>query len=543
MYSRLFMPWMASSWAVALLLVFPILALVYESLHPAEEIFSHLMNTVMPTYIINTVLLIAGVGALSFLLAVPAAWLMAMCELPGRKYLQWALMLPLAMPAYIVAYIYTDLLEYAGPVQIFLRDVFGWSSPQEYWFPDIRTLGGAVVVITLSLYPYLYLLARTSFLEQSINLMQSARLLGKSPLQSFFKVSLPLARPAIAIGISLIAMETLADFATVNYFAVSTLTTAVYDTWLGYGSLNAAAKISSLMLLVIVLLLSMERYSRRKQKVFQKSMFHEQDVRFQLKGWRKWGASCYCWALVFAGFLLPFMILINYAIDYFAQSWTAEFLEYSINSFLVSGIVAVLALLIAILVGFYRRLDARPHSSLPARFCSLGYAVPGTVLAIGVLIPFGWLDIKVNDVVEAFGGEGPGLLFSGTMVAIIAGYLVRFSAIAVGSVESSFNKISPSLDMVSRTLGNSPGKMLKRVHIPLIRKGCLAALLLVFIESMKELPAALILRPFNFETLATYVFQYASDEMLEVAALPAIVIVLVGLVPLILLDRSLEQSH
>ncbi|RJG38289.1 ABC transporter permease [Motilimonas pumila] len=543
MYSRLSFSWTASSWAFALLLVFPIIALVYEGLKPAEEIFQHLMATVMWDYILNTVLLILGVCIASLLVAVPAAWLMAMCELPGRKHLQWALMLPLAMPAYVVAYIYTDLLEYAGPLQGALRDVFGWQNSQDYWFPEIRSLGGAIFVITSVLYPYLYLLARTSFLEQSVSLMQSARLLGKTPTQAFWRISLPLARPAIVVGMSLVAMETLADFATVDFFAVNTLTRAVYDTWLGYGSLQAAAKISVMMLFVVVLILSIERYSRRKQKVFQKALTHEDDSRFVLLGWRKWAASLYCWSLVAVGFILPFAILINYARYYFAASWTAEFFQYSVNSLVIATIVALIATAIAVLVGLYRRLDTRPSTVLPSRLSSMGYAVPGTVLAIGVLIPFGWLDVQINDVMQWLGMKGPGLLFSGTMIALIAGYLVRFSAIAVGAVESSINKVSPSLDMVSRTLGQTPVKMVRRVHIPLIRKGCLAAILLVFIESMKELPAALILRPFNFETLATYVYQFVSDEMLEYGALPAIVIVLVGLVPLIFLNRSLEQAH
>lgn len=543
MYSRLSFSWTASSWAFALLLVFPIIALVYEGLKPAEEIFQHLMATVMWDYILNTVLLILGVCIASLLVAVPAAWLMAMCELPGRKHLQWALMLPLAMPAYVVAYIYTDLLEYAGPLQVLLRDWFGWQNSQDYWFPEIRSLGGAVFVITSVLYPYLYLLARTSFLEQSVSLMQSARLLGKTPTQAFWRISLPLARPAIVVGMSLVAMETLADFATVDFFAVNTLTRAVYDTWLGYGSLQAAAKISVMMLFVVVLILSIERYSRRKQKVFQKALTHEDDSRFVLQGWRKWAASLYCWALVGVGFILPFAILINYARHYFSASWTVEFFQYSVNSLVIATIVALIATAIAVLVGLYRRLDTRPSTVMPSRLSAMGYAVPGTVLAIGVLIPFGWLDIQINDLMLWLGMQGPGLLFSGTMIALIAGYLVRFSAIAVGAVESSINKVSPSLDMVSRTLGQTPAKMVRKVHIPLIRKGCLAAILLVFIEAMKELPAALILRPFNFETLATYVYQFVSDEMLEYGALPAIVIVLVGLVPLIFLNRSLEQAH
>ena len=541
MYSRLSISWITSSWAVSLLLVFPVIAIIYQGLQPAEGIFQHLMSTVMWDYIRNTVLLILGVGILSFTMAIPAAWFMAMCDIPGRKYLQWALMLPLAMPAYIVASIYTELLDYAGPIQVALRSLFGWQSPHDYWFPNIRSLGGAIVIIASVLFPYLYLLARTSFLEQSVTLMQSAQLLGKTPLQAFWRISLPLARPAIAVGLSLIAMETLADFATVNFFAVNTLTRAVYDTWQGYGSLHAAAKISSVMLVVVVLLLALERFSRRKQKVFQKSMGQESVALLTMRPWQQCLAVGYCWGLVAVGFLLPFAMLVFFAARYFSESWTSEFVEFSINTFVIASIVAVLACMIAVLVGLFRRLHAQRGSDLPAQLSSMGYAVPGTVLAIGILIPFGWLDHTLNDAIEYFGGKGPGLLFSGTMLALVAGYLVRFTAIAVGSVESSLNKIPPSLDMVSRTLGHRTVKMVRKVHVPLISKGCFTALLLVFIESMKELPAALILRPFNFETLATYVYQFVSDERIEHGALAAIVIILVGLIPLIILSRSIER--
>ncbi|MCE0557164.1 iron ABC transporter permease [Motilimonas sp. E26] len=541
MYSRLSLSWITSSWAIGLLLVFPVIAIIYQGLQPAGDLFQHLMDTVMWDYIHNTVLLILGVGVLSFMMAIPAAWFMAMCDIPGRKYLQWALMLPLAMPAYIVAGIYTELLDFAGPVQSVLRDVFGWQTARDYWFPNIRSLGGAIVIIASVLFPYLYLLARTSFLEQSVTLMQSAQLLGKTPLQAFCRISLPLARPAIAVGLSLIAMETLADFATVNFFAVNTLTRAVFDTWQGYGSLHAAAKISTLMLVVVVMLLALERFSRRKQKVFQKNMGQERAHLLLMKPWQQWLAALFCWSLVTLGFIFPFSMLVYFATQYFTDSWTAEFIEFSLNTFFIAGVVAVLACIIAILVGLFRRLHMQRGSDIPARLSSMGYAVPGTVLAIGILIPFGWLDHSLNDLVEHFGGQGPGLLFSGTMLALIAGYLVRFTAIAVGAVESSINKIPPSLDMVSRTLGHSPVKMVRKVHIPLISKGCFTAVLLVFIESMKELPAALILRPFNFETLATYVYQFVSDEMIEHGALAAIVIILVGLVPLIILSRSIER--
>ncbi|GAA3546834.1 iron ABC transporter permease [Zobellella aerophila] len=535
--------WTVSSWGLALVLTLPVLALVYEALLPTEDIFHHLWSTVLPVYIGNTFWLVLAVMGFSLLCGLPAAWLMAMCELPGKRWLQWALILPLAMPSYIVAFVYTDLLDYSGPVQAALRGWFGWQSSTEYYFPPIRTLGGAAIVLGLVLYPYVYLLARTAFLEQSTNLIQSSRLLGCTPWQSFKRVSLPLARPSIAVGLSLVAMETLADFGTVHFFAVSTLTTAVYDTWLGYGSLNAAAKIAAIMLLVVTLLLSMERMSRKRQQVFQKTMEHEQETGYRLTGLTRLAALGYCWGLVTIGFLLPFAILCYHAVYYFDQAWNAKFFQYSANSLLLSTLVALLAILLAVMLGMSHRLKGRAYTALPMRLASMGYALPGTVLAIGVLIPLTGMDFAINDLALWLGLREPGLVLTGTMTAIAFGYLVRFAAMAVGAVESSINKVSPSLDMVTQTLGYGPGAMIARVHIPLIRKGILAGALLVFIECMKELPAALLLRPFNFHTLATYVYQFVSDEQLELGALPAIVIVLVGLIPLIFLNRSLEQHH
>ncbi|MGR1184065.1 ABC transporter permease [Aeromonas veronii] len=533
--------WMTGSWAIALLLGLPVIALLFSAFSAEGELFRHLADTVLLNYLGNTLGLVVGVVLLSLLFGVPTAWLVAMCQVPGRRALQWALMLPMAMPSYIVAYVYTDLLDYSGPLQAGLRALFGWNSPADYWFPAIRSLGGAAWVLALVLFPYVYLLTRASFLEQSVSLIHSSRLLGCTPWQSFRRLSLPLARPAIMVAVSLVAMETLADFATVHFFAINTLTTAVYDTWLGYGSLATAAKLSSLMLLAVVLLIALERRSRSRQQVFQKSMGHEQPLRYPLKGMSRWLAGLWCWGLVLAGFGLPFVILLDYGVRYFELSWTPEFVRFAGNSLAISALTALLAMGIALLLGFFRRLDGGIKSLLPLRIAAMGYAMPGTVLAIGVLVPLTALDFAINDLAEWLGRQGPGLLLTGTITAIVFGYLVRFVAIAIGSVESSMGKISPSLDMAARSLGQGDGGMLRRVHLPLVRRGLFAGAMLVFIESMKELPAALLLRPFNFDTLATHVYQFVSDEMLERGALGAIVIVLVGLLPLIWVNRSLDS--
>ncbi|HGS4993972.1 TPA: ABC transporter permease [Vibrio cholerae] len=534
--------WKASSLVLTTLLVLPILAIFYTAFGNSDEVFAHLLATVMPTYIFNTLVLTCSVLLLALLFGVPSAWLIAMCKLPGERWLQWALVLPLAMPAYIIGYLFTHWFDYAGPIQIALRDWTGWQAGS-YWFPDIRSLGGASVVLALVLYPYVYLLCRAAFMEQNVTLLQSARLLKCSPWQSFRRISLPLARPAIAVGLSLVAMETIGDFGTVSLFAVNTLTTAVYDTWLGYSNLNAAAKISAIMLVMVLLLLSSERYSRRRQKLYQTQFNSHEEYRYTLKGWRLWAALIWCWGLVAVAFILPLLQLISYALTYFAQSWTTQFKEYAINSFTVSISAAVVAVLVALVANFYARLQNNRTSVALMRLSSMGYAVPGTVLAIGILVPVLALDHLINDIAKMMEWGRPGLVFSGSLFAIVFALVVRFSAVAIGSIESSLSKVSPSLDMAARTMGCHANQMLKRVHLPLIRRGALIAGLLVFIESMKELNAAILLRPFNFETLATYVYNYASDERLELAALPAILLVLVGLIPLVMVNRSLEQKH
>ncbi len=530
-------------WAVTCLLILPIAALVFSAFKVDDTgSFQHLFDTVLLTYSLNTLLLILGVIILSFIFALPVAWFVACCDFPSRRLLQWALMLPLALPPYIVAIVYTDLLDYSGAVQQFLRFVMGWQQQSDYYFPDIRTLYGAILILSLTLYPYLYLLLRGTFLGQSGALFQAARSLGLSPLRAFIRVSLPLSRTAMAVGLSLIAMESLGDFATVNYFAQSTLTTAVYDTWLELGSLTTAAKISSLMLLALVILIMLESYSRRKQKIYQRSGATHTELRFVLSGWQKGAALIFSWSLLFFAFILPLCTLFYYALNYLTESLNSTLWQYTLNSFWLALIVACLALLTALIVNFYQRLSPGLAAKSCIRLSSLGYALPGTVVAIAVLIPFTNIDLWLNHLLLELGYSRVGLLFSGSLFILVMGYLVRFSAIAVGSIDSSLAQVSPSLDLASRTLGQNAGQTIRRVNLPLIKKGMLSAFILVFIEAMKELPTALLLRPFNFETLATYVYQFVSDEMIELAALPALLIILMGLLPFIIVNRLLEKA-
>lgn len=534
--------WSIVGFLIASILVLPLLALIFQSLSHDEKVFGHLLNTVLPTYITNTLSLMVLVALGSLFIATPAAWLIARCNFVGHKVFQWALLLPLAMPAYLVAYVYTDLFDYAGPVQKSLRTWCNWQSSQDYYFPEVRSIGGAAIMLSLVLFPYIYLLARTSFKEQSISLQQAARVMGCSPWQSFWRLSLPMARPALAVGMALVIMETVADFATVSYFAVPTLTTAVYDTWLGYGSLAAASKLSVIILLVIFMTVGFERFARRKQQVYQKQAKGTQNQLYSLKGIKSWLAFSYCLLLLSLAFLLPFAILLQYAWQYFEQSWNASFIEYSLNSLTLSAMVSVLCVLMALLLIFIRRMSPYSWDNIPSRLVAFGYALPGTVLAIGILVPLIALDFAINDVYLWLGKVQPGLILSGSIFALIFAFCVRFAAISIGSVEASYKNISPSLDYAAVTMGQSSMQLFFRIHLPLLRKGILVGMLLVFIESMKELPAVLLLRPIGYENLATHVFQFISDEQLELGALAAIVIVLVGLIPLIFLNQQWEKE-
>ena len=533
-----------ASWlsvGLALLLSLPLFALIFEAVTGTGESFEHIRQTVLADYVINTISLMALVAILVLLIGVPLAWLLASCQFTGKKFFNWALVLPLAMPAYLVAYTYTDLLDYAGPIQLWLRATFDWSSPADYWFFDIRSLGGAATVIALVLYPYVYLMTKASFLEQNANLTQAARMLGASPSRSFFKISLPLAQKAIIAGCALVLMETLADFATVNYFAVSTLTTAVYDTWLGHYDLASAAKLSCLMVLGVTALLMLEQLQNKNKKTANDAKSSQQDISYKLTGWKNWLALSVCSLVLFLGFVLPATQLLLYVVNYFTEAWTNEAFIYALNSLKIAFVSAIVAVFCALYMNYLYRVKAQKLNFVSLRLASNGYAIPGTVLAIGVLIPLSFLDNQINEIAERWSMDTPGLILSGSIFAIICTHVVRFVAIANKSLESSYQKISHSLDMAAKTLGSSKTKILTKVHMPLLKRSTMVAALLIFVESMKELPAALLLRPFDFQTLPTYVYQYASDEQLELASVGAIMIVLVGLIPLIFINRSIDN--
>ncbi|AHI31144.1 iron ABC transporter permease [Marinobacter salarius] len=535
--------WLITAAVTTAIVALPVLSVLILALFPEENIWPHLLDTTLPRYLVTTLQLMAGVAFITLVIGLASAWAVTMCDFPGRKFFEWAMLLPFAVPAYVIAYVYTSLLDYAGPVQTAMRDWFGWHNAADYWFPEIRSLEGATLMIGLVLYPYVYLLARAAFLEQSPSLFAVSRSLGHSAISTFFRVVLPIARPAVAVGLSLVLMETLNDFGTVDFFAVQTLTAGLFDTWMNLGNLGGAAQIATTMLAFVVILVTLERYSRRKQQQFAARDNREPIRRFTLSRPRQWVCVAVCAVPVIFGFLLPAATLGHYAWEYFDESWNPDFVRNTFNSLFLSGTAALTTLIIGVTLAYSRRLHDTRGMRVMMRLSSLGYAMPGAVLAVGVIVPLAGFDNWVDGILRDNFGVSSGLLLSGTAFALVFAYTVRFLAVSAGSVESALQKITPSMDMASRSLGHTPGNTLLKVHLPMLRGTLITAALVVFVDCMKELPATLILRPFNFETLATYVYQFASDEKLAHSALPALIIVLAGIIPIILMSKSISDTR
>ncbi|MFZ1899410.1 MAG: iron ABC transporter permease [Azonexus sp.] len=504
--------------------------------------WSHLAATVLPEYILNSLWLCLGVGAGVGTLGVTTAWLTAMHDFPGRRFFEWALVLPLAMPAYVMAYVYTDFLQFVGPLQTALREAFGWQHG-DYWFPDVRSLPGAILMFVCVLYPYVYLLVRTAFLERASGMLEAARTLGMGPWRAFFAVSLPLARPAIVAGVALALMETLADYGTVAYFAVNTFTTGIYRAWFSLGDRVAAAQLAAMLLSFVLFLLMAERISRGRARYHNTTGRNRPLAGARLRGFSAFFAFVGCLLPLLLGFILPALLLLKMALTEGDAQFGERFLLLSRNSFLLAGVTAAIGVLLALLMAYGARLSKSTLASGLNRLVGLGYAVPGAVIAVGVLIPVTRLDNWLAGQWENWFGTNPGLLLTGGIAALVYAYLVRFLAVALHTVESSLAKITPNMDDAARCLGLGQGATLRRVHAPLLRGSLLTAGLLVFVDVMKELPATLVMRPFNFDTLATQVYTLASDERLAEASTASLAIVAVGLLPLIALSRQVSRAR
>ena len=536
-------PWTLGTALIAGLAILPIAAIVYLALAPGDGIWSHLASTVLPSYIFNTLVLMLGVGAGTIAIGVASAWLVSTCRFPLQKMFEWAMLLPLAMPAYVIAYVYTDIFEFAGPVQAALRELFGWTSKRDYWCPEIRSLGGAISMMTLVLYPYVYLLSRAAFMEQSVGVLEASRVLGRGPWRSFFSVAFPLARPAVVIGVSLVMMETLNDFGTVDFFGVSTFTLGIYDVWLNMNNVTGAAQLALALLIFVIVLVLAERFARQKKRYYVSFAKYQPLPSYQLQGASMWLAVAVCALPVLLGFVLPVAVLAVYASSHLEVFASNDMARFAGNSILLSTLAAGLAVLIGTFMAYGVRLRNEKLLKTIVRIASLGYAVPGSVLAVGVLVTLGALDNSIDGSMRRIFGISTGLLLSGTIVAVTYGYLVRFLALSFGSVEASLTKITPNMDGAAKSLGHGPLSTLRRVHIPMIKGGLLTAVILVFVDAMKELPLTVILRPFDFHTMATIVHQFASDEQIGEAAPAALAIVAFGILPVILLSIAIRRSR
>jgi len=526
--------------ALAAVAALPIVAVFARAVAPgAGDTWSHLAQTVLPDYLANTLLLALLVGAGAGIGGTATAWLIAQRRFPGSRIFGWALLLPLAMPAYVMAYAYTDALQYAGPVQTALREAFGWSR-DDYRFPEVRSVGGAAVMFVFTLYPYVYLLARTAFLERPPALVEAARTLGLDRRRAFWHVEVPLARPAIVGGIALVLMETLADYGTVAYFAVDTFTTGIYRAWFSLGDRAAAAQLAIALLGFVVLALALERMSRKAARVSGSTRGRTvaPTVAPQLTGARAWVATIVCIIPLAVGFLIPVLLLVRLFLADPGVVDPGRFATWAWNSLRVSTIAAVLAVALAVLVAYAVRIAPSAATRGTSQLLTLGYAVPGTVLAVGVLLPVGAADAFLADTVRRVTGTNPGLLLTGTVFALVYAYLVRYFAVAWNGIEPGLTRITPAMDAAARSLGAGTLETLRRVHVPLLARSGAAAFLLVFVDVMKELPATLVMRPFNFDTLATQTYLFARDERLAEAALPSLAIVAVGLVPILFLARA-----
>jgi len=524
--------WQLASFAIAGMVAAPILIVMLSWFSPAGDIWRHLVQTVLGELLRNTVVLMIGVGFGVFVLGAGLAWLIAMCEFPGRRFFEWALMLPLAMPAYVLAFVAVAMLDFSGPLQTAIRAIFGG----EVWFPPIRSAGGIVAVMILAFYPYVYMLARAAFLAQGRRMLETGRVFGLTPWAAFLRVALPMARPALAAGVALALMETLADFGAVSVFNYDTFTTAIYKSWQGLFSLPAAAQLASLLLLFVALGLFGERQLRGRARYHVTARTGHEE-RYRLAGGRALAASMICILVLSLAFLIPLGQLLVWVWSTAAEDFDSRYLNFFINTVLLGAAAALVTAFCALLLAYTYRLKPDRLVRGAVRFATLGYALPGSVLAVGIMVSFVWFDQWIIEALRSGLGISVGPVLTGTLAALLLAYGVRFMAVAHGPIDSSFERIRPTLWQAARSLGASNWEILWRVSLPLLRTGLMSAGLLVFVEVMKEMPATLLLRPFGWDTLAIRVFEMTSEGQWDRAALPAVTLILTGLIPVVLLVR------
>jgi iron(III) transport system permease protein len=521
---------------LAIPLLLPLGVVAASLFTPATEAWAHLVATVLPEYVVTTLILVAAVLVGVCIVGVACAWCVTALEFPGRRLLEWALLLPLAVPAYVMAYAYTDWLQFSGPVQGALRALTGWQRG-DYWFPDVRSVGGAAVMFVCVLYPYVYLLARVAFLEQSPSLAEAGRTLGLSARATFFRLRLPMARPAIAAGAALALMETLADFGTVSYFGVQTFTTGIFRAWLSMGEPIAAAKLAMILLGFVAVVIVVERAARRRAR-FDDGARQARRARRRLRGAHATIAFAACALPLAAGFVVPVALLLRLSVGGGDAQFGARFIRLAFNTASLAAVTAALAVALALVLAYGARVSRNPLAIGVNRIAALGYAIPGAVIAIGVLVPSTRIDHWLADA-----GIARGLVLTGSIGVLVYAYLIRFLAVALQSVEAGLTRVTPHMEDAARSLGMGAGATLLRVHAPILRSSLVTAALLVFVDVMKELPATFVMRPFNFDTLAVQAYNLASDERLAEASTASLAIVAVGLLPVIVASRRLTSTR
>lgn len=540
-------PCTASGWTVAVALVLavmllPVVTTIVLATRSLDNTWWHLATTILPRVLRETGLLMVGVSIVTLVMGTLSAWIVTMYRFPGHALVDRLLVLPLAMPTYIIAYAYVDFLDFSGPLQSGLRAWTGWRSAADYWFPSVRSTSGAVFIMSAALYPYVYLTARASFVQQSVRVLEVARTLGQTPWGTFRFVALPLAKPALAAGVMLALMETLNDLGAVQHLGVETLSASIYATWLQRSSLSGAAQIATVALLVVMALFWAERALRGGGRIHGSSGRLRAIPFAGLEGWRALAAFVVCLVPALIGFVIPFGVLASNAVTHYSDALEQGFWRAAGNSIVLAALAAAAAVALGVLIAYASRVASNAFTRPAVRLAGLGYALPGTVLALGLLIPLAALDNRVDALVRTWFGISTGLILSGTVATLVLAYTVRFLAVALGTVEAGLDRISPNLDAAARTLGETALSALRRVHLPLLLPALATAALLVFVDAMKELPATLLLRPFNFETLSTHVYALTALEQVEAASVGAVAIVLVGLVPVLLLHKAIADG-
>jgi iron(III) transport system permease protein len=531
--------WRASAVLISLLVVVPIVVVLGSMFSATGDIWEHLVRNVLSELLVNTFWLVTGVAAGTFLIGVSLAWLTAVCDFPGRRFFSWSLLLPLSMPAYVLAFVFLGIFDFTGPVQTLLR---GWFGAGNVHFPDVSSRGGVITVMTLVLYPYVYLLARNAFLTQGRRALEAASSLGHSKLDGFFRVALPMARPWIAGGVLLVVMESLADFGAVSIFNYNTFTTAIYKAWFGFFSLPAAAQLSSVLIFIVFIIIVLEQRMRSGMRFTRAGREAAAAGKIRLKGFWKWTASVYSFSVLLVAFIVPVIQLAVWTMEVYKEEFNPRYFEFLTHSLLLGAAGAFFICFSALVLSYAKRHHPDKLSRFLTRTATLGYALPGTVLAVGVFIPVAYIDNVIIDFLKNSAGIEAASILKGTLPVLVAAYMIRFMAAGFNSVESAMQRITRSIDEAARLMGMRGIKMLMKVHLPILRGGFFTAAILVFVDIMKEMPITLMMRPFGWDTLAVKIFELTSEGEWARAALPSIALIMAGILPVILLTKKGERS-